>query len=140
MNKEKYYYKRLTTRRHKKFPFSHHDYLFMRTNEYEVLIHTWEDSCPYGPPVDIEGGSRIVIRSRISGASLELLTNAVHYSATKSIERLLKTKDRNREIFGLELKLQQDFTDIYDCPLPNIHEMERGDRIYWSGDLWPSYV
>lgn len=112
MVSKKYHYKEWLTEEHKKFPYKSHTYLFMRTNEYEVLIHCW-DGCL--------GLSRIRLISRISGAGLEL----VGYSGSQAysyIKNLLKTKNRNREIWNLETELTNDFCSENDVVIPPLHE------------------
>ncbi|MEK6830499.1 MAG: hypothetical protein AABX77_00535 [Nanoarchaeota archaeon] len=112
MASKNYHYKEWFTEEHKKFPYTNHTYLYMRTDEYEVLIHCW-------------GGclrsSRIRLISRISGASLEVVGSSGNL-AYDYIKNLLKTKNRNREIWNLETELENNFCSYYDASFPTLHE------------------
>ncbi len=149
-----------------------HNYLRVRTNQYFVKIHVWEElKLPSREPDDIvypsfspsyemreyerkidrmkkEGleertltnidtdGSRVVIRDlQTKASSTELYGSCGLYH----IDRLLKKKDRNKEIWFLELEIHRGYCYRTDCVVPFLHTRERGDNIIFDQRENPIY-
>jgi|SRR3989344_4437608 len=130
--KEKLYYKNCWyTSNHKKFSHFYHNYLFVRTNEYEILIYGWQSALPYSNIDFLEGGSRIVIKSRISGALLERRLTKPDYHYAYYIETLSKTKNRNREIWNLECELALEVSGGHDFAIEPLHDTSRESNFYY---------
>lgn len=116
------FYREFYTKEHEIFPKTSHRYLLIRTNEYQIKIHEWNgfEYQDY-PDKYSKNGSRIIILSKISGGSLEILDDSRYYR-DDYIDILLKTKDKNRTIRQIELYEINSFVGEYDCPLLSIHE------------------
>ncbi len=132
-----------TSEKHKKFPGYWHRYLFVETSEYRVKIHAWKSLSkihyesffpglimPFSPESE---GSTIKIESKISGASLEeefLIMNKF------TIEWLLRSRNRNRDIWSLETELANDFCLKFDAAFGPLHEQRDSFHLYWDNSRY----
>ncbi len=92
-----------------------YNYFRINTEEYSLRIGVVSEWVPYAWE-EREHGIRLI--SRISGSGIEF---AGRNGGLLRIDELLRTHDRNRTIWKLELDLHFKFSH-YDCTLGSLHD------------------